>query len=232
MGLQQTVDKWVAQSRGISRGGGTGGALTDSPYIDMNFLTETYLLDGEPVALGTLLEENAGWGGFTADIDADGLLVSNPGNENPGMPVLVEDVLDSADFTIVLNFRSLADGITNFNVLSIDYLTDDLGRADSDWYFYSTTPDGLDVNGVVSDNIALDEVVVSTVSNVADIKLAVRFAGRGLSACLNGGNVGSIDGADFEQERNVVAFAGLSRIQRLRVYRGYKNNIDLKQLTG
>lgn len=234
MGLQHTVDKWTAQSRGSGRGGGVGGSGPEVPYIDFDFTTQTYKSNGSIVDPTDYLTEDLTWGPFelAGNVDGTGLLLApNLDGNTPTLDPVVSADLISAPFTMVFQFVPSVDPSHDGRVGVEIYTTI---AFTSEWYgiFYC---EGNAIYGGSQSLLADTYTEVHTGGwmdeggfNVA----AVTVNPTSMSAALNGGNAMTFNPVDAATVRNAISLFGLGRLRSWKVYKGHKSYADLIQLTG
>lgn len=113
MGLQQTVDKWTAQSKSLAgAGSGSGRSATAySPeipplYLEMSFVADEYYIGADAVALTDIFPGNTEYGDFTPVIDENGLVVESLTPQYPGFdPAVVSHLESLPAYTILVGFE-------------------------------------------------------------------------------------------------------------------------------
>lgn len=218
MGLQQTVNKWMAHSKALAGVGGSGGhsPFSATPYAEVDFLTETY--SGAVASLADILENDALWSGtFTGVIDKNGLTISS--EENPIVAdSLMTDLLAGEGFTIVFEI------VTNdaeFGSLGLDFY-DDPDYA-SEWgveagvSFVQVGPGGTEM----ANNVEIDAIQ----------KVAVSFSSTEIAAALNGVEYKSESPDDFAIVKDHLGIFGSCFIRNMKVYNYLLSNVEMLSIT-
>lgn len=240
MGLQQTVDKWTAQSRGVSRGGGVGGSGPEVPFLDFDFTLQRYRANGANVAVDDYLVEDLGWGSYDSSVEITdaGLHISDEfgSASNPTLsPALMATLLAAGTFTVVFDFVPDIDVGKNSNI-GIAFYTNT--SFDSDWYAFFTVADNLVYSGrgnMVSDNIGPEYDADGFMDEGQSNRIATRFTPKMITSVVGGfGSVGiaTVVGADPESVRDTISIFGSGQIRAMKIYLGHKTDADLIQLTG
>jgi len=113
MGLQQTVDKWTAQSKALAGVGGSGGRVKggygpELPrlYFEMSFVANEYYIGADPVALTDIFPGNTDYGDFTPVLDENGLLIDSLTPQYPGFdPAIVTRLESLPAYTLIVAFE-------------------------------------------------------------------------------------------------------------------------------
>jgi hypothetical protein len=194
---------------------GRPGAPSAGAYIDANFLTETYILDGDVVAISDLFEADTDFAGagFTASVGADGLPVTQ--FDFPRIKSTLSSFIGS-DFTVVTTWTPSADPNSALTVNEYE----GAGALDSYWEsgLFGPTP-----GGVFSWSYPVEDGAEGTATidmpEGATIKMASRFTGTALATAVNGTEVVNYASADAAEPRARLAFRGNAIIQSIKIYR-------------
>lgn len=235
MGLQQTVAKWIAHSKGRP-GGGSGGFTPSSvwaevPYIDADFTSQEYLQQGTTIGIADFMVENSAvWGDFdpAVCISSEGLLLTTAYNADstPTIPASLLSNINDAEFTIVCTVLPAL----QTNYIFLDFF--DNPDFNSDWgmgVYFESANDSYIYSGVGNGGDTLGGGYGTPLVNNT---FAYRISPTSISLCLNGSPVITQSPTDFAVVKDTIGFVGDVHILTMKIYNTPKTDAELIQLTG